>query len=188
MRYAVACTALGGRSPPRRSSSSTASPSPVRCAARAGSCASCGCGVSGAVVVVRLVAAQERQHAAHLVEPGRAEGADVRERLARALGLAVEEVQSDAGLHGDLAQRVGEHVVQLARDAACAPPARSAVRRSASCARRAAPCSRRARMPSPMPKQSARPRVVIATRNGCQLDAEHAARDDRDQPRRSRPR
>ena len=65
----------------------------------------------------RLVAAQERQHAAHLVEPGGAERADVRERLAGPLGLAVEEVQTHAGLHRDLAQRMGEHVVQLAGDA-----------------------------------------------------------------------
>ena len=32
-------------------------------------------------------------------------------------GSRSNEVQPDAGLHGDLAQRVGEHVVQLARDA-----------------------------------------------------------------------
>ena len=61
-----------------------------------------------------LVAAQERQHPADFVESGRAERPDVRERLACALRLPVEQVQPDAGLHGDLAQRVREHVVQLA--------------------------------------------------------------------------
>ena len=41
---------------------------------------------------------------------------DGRERRARLLGLLVEEVQGDAGLHVDERDVVGEHVVQLLRE------------------------------------------------------------------------
>ena len=169
MRYAVVCTALGGSSPVEpvverrpRGRGPCAAPRAER-----GS-ASCGCGVSGAVRGGGLVAAQERQHPAHLVEAGRAERPDVRERLARALRLACRR----GAARRRTARRSGSASARARRAArgrcGCAPPARlcGGARRAAlgaRCrARGARGCLRRS------PKQSARPSVVIAMRNGCQ--------------------
>ena len=125
-----------------------------------------------------LVAPQERS-TAHLIQRGLAESPDVRERLARPFGLAVEEVKADPGLHVDLAERVGEHVVQLAGDAA-ALLLLAGMRRCASGAAGLA-VPRRARMPSPMPKQRAAP--GSCRRSGRASSPAEGRRDDRRQPR-----
>ena len=71
--------------------------------------------------------AQHPEHGAHLVERGLAGLLDAREGIRGLVGLLLHEVQPDAGLHVDLAERVREHVVQLARDAhPLAPAPRSA--------------------------------------------------------------
>jgi hypothetical protein len=64
-----------------------------------------------------FVAPQEREHAAHFIEAGRAECPDIGERFARAFGLPVEQVKAHAGLDSDLAERMREHIVQLPGDA-----------------------------------------------------------------------
>ena len=72
-----------------------------------------GCGASGAS---RVRPAQHAERAAHLLERGLARPLDRLQRLARALGVAVEHALRALGVHDHHPDAVRDDVVQLARD------------------------------------------------------------------------